>query len=259
EAFSLNPTTVRLVFPTNTLPQVGQTIDMEFLDAAGNTSGVITRAIAIADAVEPGLDDVAAVSVAGVGGDYLEIDWNESMDLTTALDLSNYAISTSAGAIDLTGAETRYFSDTQTVRISLPVTVDLDTALTVDFSISGVADATGNTLSGTAQLSKAVSGDMVPPSIENAFANLRFDATGRTVDVLFDEDIDETFVTTVLFWSTSGAANVTAVEALSSNRVRLTLDAALLGGDTISLGTGLEDAAGNAQTVANPLSIEPVL
>jgi hypothetical protein len=99
------------------------------------------------------------------------------------------------------------------------------------------------------------SGDAVAPSFSSAFAHLWVDATGATVDVRFSEDIDYGFAATPGNWSTSGAATVTGAQVIGFDHVRLTLTEAMGATDTLSIGAGLVDWAGNA---AGQLSIDPV-
>ena len=259
QAIFLTPRTVRVIFPNGTNVAVGQTVDMEFLDMAGNSSGVITRAITALDVAEPIVTGISAVSVSGRGNDYLTVTWDESVDLGSALDGDNYSVLNGGSNLDLTNAEFSYDSTTFTVRIDLPDDVDLDVNSTVTITITSVSDVSGNALSGPATPQIAVSGDSTAPSIANAFANLRVNPSGLAIDVLFDEEVDGAFASSALNWSTSGAASVTAVTQLARDRYRLTLSQALPVSGTISLATGLEDIGGNDQQNGASLTFTPQL
>jgi hypothetical protein len=102
-----------------------------------------------------------------------------------------------------------------------------------------------------------VTGDVAAPDFFAAFVNLRANASGRVVDVLFDEDVDETFVEDETNWSTSPTGlSVQSAACLGGNVVRLTFATPFPSGEDVELASGLPDLAGNA--TIGPISIQPV-
>ena len=213
----------------------------------------------MADAADPLVVSVAGTAVENEGGDYITVTWNEPIDQTTGLDTANYAFTNNGNPIDLTFATVRYSSIDHSVTFFLPEGEELDPAFQINSTINNVADVSGNALAVAITPSGTITGDTTAPSVLNAFANLREDATGRTIDVLFDEAVDGTFTGAFANWSTSGLASVTAATVVDSQYVRLTLDQALAGGDTVDLATGLNDLANNTQNVGGNLSFAPEL
>jgi hypothetical protein len=214
-------------------------------DRAGNSAAAtINLAVALADATAPTVASVDGTSIADDGGDYVRVFFNEQVDLATALDPASYAI-TNAGALSLTGASWRYLDDLSAVRIDLPTGVHLDPAQPLTVTVTGVLDVAGNALV-AGETFGAVAGDTFAPDLIDAFVNFREDAGGLIVDVLFDEDVDPVFAADALLWTPSGLQTVTAVEALTLKRYRITLDAPLGTTDTL-VHTNVPDLAGNIQ------------
>ncbi len=251
-ATRVGPRSVVGVFPGGF--NVGDTVDMTWDDLAGNT-GASTVTLAAADAFGPSILSVSGQSVEGLGGDTVTIDFDEPIDPATGFNLSNYTVTNGAALIDLSNATTRYVSGSNRLIVNLAPGVELDPTQSLTVQAQNIADFSGLVMNPPANVGGAVSGDTTPPSSAQAFANLREDAGGLAIDVLFDEDVDQGFASQVLNWSTTGAALVTAVEVLGASHYRLTLDAPLAGGDMLQV-DGVPDVAGN---VAVTFSIAPTL
>lgn len=251
----ISPRVVRATFGSPVL--AGNSVDIAQAsteDLAGNDSGGVMTLVALNDTTSPLLSSLSAVIVPGDGGDYIDIAFNEQVDTVTALDSSNYALD-NGGTVSLSGSTMTYDSVTATVRIRLPFGSELDSTQGVTLTVSNVADAAGNVMPAPAPLGGSVTGDAVAPNIANAFTNYRLSPVGNIIEVLFDEDVDTAYIGAPANWSTSGIADISSVEVISSNHCILTLDFSMFAGETIDLDAGLTDVAGN---VAAALSFTPV-
>lgn len=253
----LNPRTVRVRFNTGVNPAPGESTTFSFDDLAGNSSGVIMRTVTAADAAAPNVISVAGVSTEGVGGDYITVAWDESLDLVTGLDISNYSFTNNGNPVDLLGATVQYNSIDYSVTFYLQDGVELDPAFGVTSSISNVQDVSGNSIGGPITPAGAITGDTTPPSVSEAFMNLRVAPNATVVDVLFDEDVDTAASGLFVAWGTSGAASVIAAEVIDERHVRLTLDVPLIQGETVDITTGIPDVAGNIQNTPANLVATP--
>jgi hypothetical protein len=231
---------------------VADSLDCTVKDLAGNT-GVITRAIATDDSAHPLVVSVSGTSVEGFGSDTVDIVYDEPVTQSAALLPANYSITCNATPISLSGATVRYISASNTVRFTLASGQELVDGGTLGVSVSNITDHSGNSLS--TSTNGVVSGDASGPASQSSFVNWSFDFTGATVDVLFNEDVQQTAAENELNWSTSGTATVLFVERVSARHYRVMLSAALGSTETLSASNML-DAAGNA--AAGALSSNPV-
>lgn len=245
----LGPRTVRAILSAGVT--AGTTIDVTIDDLAGN-SGVLSQAVAIADSTAPLLGGLAtATMTSGVGGDFIQIDFNEPVDLTSALDSSNYSVTMDSAPLDLTSAAFEYSSVGNLLTIELPDGIELQTGSTIQVTVASQRDWSGNTMSTPANINAVLGGDSTAPQIDNAFVNTRFNPFGLTIDVLFDEDVDQTLAADFSNWSIDSGFSVTAAEILAPNAVRVTIDGTYTAGAQLTL-TGFADLAGNttaSQTV----------
>jgi len=243
----LSPRAFRLTFAAQ--PAAANTLDIEIAAATdlGGTpaAGQLNIALTAVDATVP-TATFTANSAPGIMRDFFHVDFNEDIDQTTAMDPANYAFVSGGSAVSLTGASFSYDSTNFRVQIQLPSSTALGFGDTVSCTISNVTDHSGNALA-VQPANVTVIGDNVDPGFfaaDSAFLNLIEDAAGTTIDVLFDEAVDETFVETPGNWTTSGTTVVTAAQLVAHNIVRLTTDVQIGASETLSL-NNLPDLAGN--------------
>ncbi len=251
-ATRVGPRSVVGVFPGGFL--VGDQVDMTWSDLAGN-AGSSTVTLAAADAFGPSIVSVSALAVSGLGGDTVSIDFDEPIDPATGFNLSNYTVLNGGVALDLSNATKRYVSASNRLVIQLPSGVELDPTQPLVVQAQNIEDFSGLVMNPPANLGGAIAGDTTPPASATAFVNLRADAGSLAVDVLFDEDVDQTFAAMAGNWNTTGAAVVMAVEVLGASHYRLTLDTPLLPGEMVTV-DGISDVAGNT---AVTFSVTPTL
>ncbi len=250
-AVRIGPRVVRGTFAS---VAVGQTLNVTFRDLAGN-SGLASLAVVAQDSTGPLLSSASGLAVSGLGRDEVILSFDEPVDPATALDLANYAFSQGGNAISVAGGSARYRSGTNTVRVTLPSTTDLDVALGLDVVVTGVTDASGNAISPAGNLSTSVTGDLTAPGYSSSFVNFRQEATGTVVDILFDEDVDASFAGDASQYTIGGGQTVSSVQLIRPNFARLTLSAPLGVGDDVEL-TGLPDHAGNASATISTVPVQ---
>lgn len=238
----VGPRTIRVTFGVT--PTAGNSLQMTVTDLAGNSSGSITRTVTASDSTAPLVSSVSGTITPGYGGDHVTVTFNEPVDTATALDAGNYVVTTGATTLSLVGAVLTYSGNTNTVTIALADGQDLLSGASLNVTVSGIADLSGNTMGSAVSVGGSTSGDTTDPDFDGSFVNYRADDTGVVVDVLFDEDVDTSFVTTTSNWTATGRS-VSSVELLERNHVRVTLSAALASNGTLGL-SGLPDVAGNA-------------
>lgn len=251
----IGPRSVRVTF--GVAVAAGNSVDItqtSAVDLAGNQSaGTITLAI-LSDTAAPSLASVDGFSTPSNGGDYVRVQFTETVNSTDVVNANNYTMSNGA-AVSLAGSWFSYESGTNTVSIFLANGVELDVNQTVTVTVSNVADAAGTSMPSGIALAGSITGDPTGPSFDIAFVNYEQSAAGLVIDLKFTEDVNTTFPTIVSSWSTDGTANVVGVEFIGSDHVRLLLDVGLTAGDQIELAAGLTDLAGN---MAGALQIVPI-
>ena len=93
------------------------------------------------------------------------------------------------------------------------------------------------------------------PGVASATQNRAFDPTGRTVDVVYTEDVEQASAEGATY-AFSGGVNVMGMPSLvGSNTVRVTTDAVVVPGDVTVDVSGTTDLAGNPMVAANTLAI----
>lgn len=247
----IGPRSVRATFGSVT---VGQTLNVTFADRAGN-SALASLALGAADTAGPLLTAFSGTANAGLGRDVLELVFDEPVDPVTALTPSNYTITHGGTPLSISGSSMRLVSGTNTVRIELPGSVDLDNTLNLHVLVDNVEDTSGNAISPQGDSFGSVGGDVTAPGFSSAFVNFRAASAGTTVDILFDEDVDPSFATNISNFTSDGGQTLLSATLLRSDTLRLVFDAAISMGDQIDC-TGLLDPAQNA---SGAISVVPTL
>lgn len=243
ELVELGPRSVRVRFPSP--PTVGQSLNVTATDLAGNV-GNQTLAVAAADQTPPLLAaSVEAVAVPGLGGDYLELSFNEPLDPALALDPSRYSLSLGPTAVNLAQAQLQYSSVGDTLRIHLPAGSEFNSQVQAQLSISGLADFAGNTIQTPINTLPVFAGDTQVPLLISAFVDRRFDPSGQTLALLFSEACDPSVVLAPTNYLPGGGQAVSSVSALGERAVRVQLAAPFQDGEELVL-VELRDLAGNS-------------
>ena len=246
------PRTVRVTFAVQ--PIVGGSLAFTLFDLAQNSTGSITRNVAAADGAAPLVTSVTGTSVSGLGGDTVTVTFDEQVDTATALDPANYQVTNGLRTLNPQYSRLTYQSATNTVTMTFASGHELDSSVGVTVQVQNIADHGGNVMASPVTLGGSVTGDTTAPGIASAFVNWRVDPTGKTIDVLFDEDVDETFSGVLGNWSASGGPSVVSLDFLEDDHVRVVLSSALGSSATVTAGY-VEDPAAN---FATSISIDPV-
>ncbi|MCP4091876.1 MAG: hypothetical protein GY747_00365, partial [Planctomycetes bacterium] len=177
-----NPTAVvqltarsyELTFPTQ--PAIADSLVVEIAastDLGGNpAAGQANYALTGVDATAP-TATFTSNAVAGSGLDSFDVIFDESMDQTTALSLSNYVFTVGGSLVSLDGASASYDSTTFTVSIGLRQVIDLNFGDATNLVISNVTDISGVALA-VQPVDGTVIGDNAGPDFaaaDSAFVN----------------------------------------------------------------------------------------
>jgi len=251
-----SPRVVRLTFASN--PTAGNNLDFDVVDLAGNASGAGSHVVLTSESNPPILVSVSATAVAGEGGDYVTVVFDEPVETSSALFSGNYSVTNGSNTVEITTSGAWYDSVTQSVSFYLAPGFELDAAQAVNVTVSNVADHSGNLMPTPVALGNVVTGDTTtPPSAQNAFTNFRANEFGLLVDVLFDEAPEESFVTNPFNWNVTGGGGqiVLGVQRLDEDEYRVSLSGALGNGHELEIVTGLPDLAGNVTVAATPVEV----
>jgi len=233
---------VRLVF--SVAPMVGRDLVLNVADRAGNPSGVLTRAVAAADATGPLVVSVDGLLRPGWGSDEVHVNFDEPVTTATALNAANYTVQSGGVPRSLSGATLTYTSATNRVTIRLAGGQDLRTGAGITVGVSNVRDMSGVPMAAALTVGGTAIGDSLAPSFSRSFVNWRLDEGGAVVDVLFSEDVDAAFAGNVANWTASGGITVVLAELRERNHFRLTLSGPLALAGTLQM-NALPDVAGN--------------
>lgn len=221
-AFLVGSRTVLLQWPLPTDVNVGGMLTVSgnsIMDLAGNFSptgpGDVTVSLTT-DVASPLIASTDGQAVANAGGDWIEVQFDEQVVASTALDASNYTL-TNGAMVDLSTAQFTYQSGDAAVLIALPEGLELDASQPITIGVQGVSDFAGNEILSTITVAVILNGgsDTTPPSIAEAFVNWREDPLGETVDMLFSEDVDTAFMGESGNWTISGTGTVPAIDSVT--------------------------------------------
>lgn len=209
-----------------------------------------------ADADRPAVTAATATAVPGASNDTITVTFDDDMNQTDVTTLDNYTFSSPVGqTLDLTGASIAYDPVSRTATITLdqqpPADVNLKRGASFAIIVNpGVRNAAGFSFSGSNTFFGIVDGDDDPPAITSAVQNLDADPLGRTIDITWDEPMEDTVDTTLApdAYRASGGQTATTVSAVSATLTRVTFDSVVIPGiHTLTVSsTGPEDLAGNA-------------
>lgn len=242
------PEVLRVTFNNPIVPGVDQVTLSSLLDAHGNAMALQATAITAGSTVANDFDgSPELVTVANVGGDYFTVTFDQAIDPDDALDDAHWELSYDDGggavSIDLSLATLDYDLLTKTLTFQLAN----DYSNGADFTFSGLLgdpplDVDGEAFTGS--FTGLIAGDALAPSALTAVQRRNLDTWGRTLDIRFGEDLDESSAEDLNNWSVSGLTLQTAT-LIASRVVRLTVDDTAVPGDATIAISDVEDLAGN--------------
>lgn len=247
------PERIRATFPTPVVPGLDTVGLWGMVDAHGNPFPTGVQAVAAGSLVANAYAlDPEVRTVSGVGGDQVIATTLQALEPDSAEDPSNWTLAIDGSAVDLSLQTLDYDLLTKTLTITL--VDDTTNGLGFDLTPAGPLDVDGEAF--VAAFSGVVDGDVLLPSVLTSVQNRDVDPSGETLDVTFDEDVDETSAELTGNWTVSGGITVTAaVRQADASVVRLTLDSVAVPGEqTVEVG-GVTDIAGNAMTPVAGLAV----
>jgi hypothetical protein len=249
-----SPDRLRLRFGTPIVPGVDQVSTFDLVDAHGNAFPSGPQAVVAGSTVANAYANPPEVrTVEGVGGDEVVVETVQALDPESAEDPAHWTLTIDGAPIDLSGETFTYDLASRTLTFGLPA--DTTNGLGFDLVPNGPLDVDGEAFAVAAN--GTVAGDATAPTVVGALQNRTTDPTGRTVDVTFSEDVEESGAEVPGHWSAAGGPSVTSATRLADERVvRLVLDAPAVPGD-VTLGvSSVADPAGNVVQPAAGIAVQ---
>lgn len=225
-AEALSDSVVRVTFNNPIVPGI-DTIDLNGLfDAHGNAFPDTLQAVTQPNPQANTLAFAAeAVTVPNGGNDYLTFITTQAFDPDSAEDWNQWTLTVAGNPVDLSTQDFAYDLASHTTTITLDF--DLQNGQAFTLAAPGVVDVDGE-YSGLAD-AQSVAGDSTPPAVAGVVQNRSVDASGATIDVSFDEDVDQAVAENSANWSAYyGQTILSATRQASHNIVRLVFDAPLV-------------------------------
>ena len=237
-------TQVRVTFSRPVVPGLDELSLDGILDAHGNAIVPVTSAVSAASTEVNGFASVELVTVEGLGNDRVVATTLQALDPDTAANDDRWTLVIGgAPAIDLSTQRIVYdlFSRTLTIQLDF----DVENGTTGDLTADGAVDVDGQLFSGPGPQALAA-GDAVDPAVSSVIQNRVADGSGRTLDVVFSEDVDAASAADTSNYTVTPGLTVTSATQLAGNVVRLETDAVALPGDhTVTVAQAVSDPAGN--------------
>ncbi len=195
-------------------------------DLIGRNAGVRLEAPTVLDGIVggdaiPPAATVEVLTLPGLDNDRLEIQFDEAVTPESALRLESYRLESPLGrSIDISTAQAAFDSVRSRTSLTLTATSpSLQSGDEFSLSINSVADLAGNQAS-DAVTTGTVAGDFDVPQLLSAIRRTDLDSTGRTVDLVFDEELDPSLVEN----RTNFSLNRVLLDVLGSSVVALDHD-----------------------------------
>lgn len=237
-------TQLRVTFSRPVVPGLDQIALAGVVDAHGNPLAPITSAIAAGSVPVNAFTTVTFETVEGVANDRVLASTSQALDPDTAANFDRWTLTVGGvGLVDLSTQTLSYDLLSRTLTIDLDF--DVANGTTGDLAASGAVDVDGETFSLPAPQATAA-GDDDTPGVSSLTQNRVADLSGKTVDVVFTEDIDPTTATNTANYTFTPALTVDSATVVAGNIVRLQTDDVALPGDyTLTVAQAVSDPAGN--------------
>lgn len=234
---------VRVSFTRPVVPGLDQLSIGGVLDAHGNAFTAQTSAIAAGTTVANGFDSISFNTVEGASNDQVVAVLTQAIDPDTAEDPARWTLDIDSNPVTLADQELSYDLATRTVTIDLDF--DAVNGTTADLASNGVVDVDGDVFAVAAPQATAA-GDSTAPLVTSIVQNRNADISGRSIDVVFSEELDVTTATDAANYTFAPAVTVQTATILSGATVRLTLQDPVTPGDhTLTVLQAVSDPAGN--------------
>ncbi len=250
------PTSVTVVDDEVTIVWDARVSPTDQVRAVGLT-GVATsfHGVSTSDASAPTFTITSATQNPGLGGDTLQVQFaGPRVVESTVEDISNWVLTESSTALDLSGSSFVFDSNTQTVAVTLGTNANLHASFTL--TASGVLSVADVATAGGAVVG-AATGDSAAPTLVSAEQNLTEDEFGRVIDFTFSEAMSPVFSIQSSHFGVNLPDVAVSVDQPSEDVLRVTFNGPIVPGvESVNL-TGLVDLHGNAfpttlQTISQP-------
>lgn len=237
-------TQLRVTFSRPVVPGLDQIALAGVVDAHGNALAPITSAIVAGSVSVNAYTAVTFETVEGIANDRVVASTSQALDPDTAANFDRWALTVGGiGVVDLSTQTLSYDLLSRTLTIDL--NFDVANGTTGDLVASSAVDVDGETFSLAAPQATAA-GDSDTPGVSSLTQNRVVDLSGRTVDIVFTEDVDPTTATNPANYTFAPANTVSSASVVAGNVVRLqTDDVSLPGAYTVSVAQAVSDPAGN--------------
>lgn len=233
---------VRVTFNAPIVPGMATVTFGDLVDAHGNALAAPNTGVTSAGFTQAFTSDTAVVTVANLGGDYLQIVTDWAFVESYAEDAANWTFEIGGNPVDLSAETFSYDLLAKTLTVTLSDDYDNGDAFFV--AATNVYSVDGTAFSDS--IAGAISGDLTAAAVVSVTQNRNVDPDGLTYDVLFSEQMDETEAETLANYAAGGGATIqTAVLQGDLRTVRITTDQVVLPGDDTFDVNAAEDLAGN--------------
>ncbi|TAJ16267.1 MAG: hypothetical protein EPO68_11365 [Planctomycetota bacterium] len=244
---------VRVTFNAPIVPGFATITFGDLVDAHGNALAAPNTPVTSPGFTQAFSTDTAVVTVANVGGDYLQVVTDWAFVESYAEDASNWTFEVEGNPIDVSGETFTYDLESKTLTVTLSDDYDNGDAFFV--AATNVYSIDGTTFSDS--IVGAIDGDVAAAALSSVTQNRNVDPDGLTYDLLFSEQLDEVQAETLANYAASGGATLqTAVLQGDLRTVRITTDQVVLPGEHTFDVSSAEDLAGNtsAADLANAVA-----
>lgn len=239
---------LRVVFNNPMVPGVDQITLENLVDAHGNSFADQTVAIDAGSTLANDFaQDPELLTVSGASNDTITVLFDQALDPDNVADAGFWELEVDGNPYDLSGSTFTYDLLDKTLVVTLSDDVDTGDSFDLQAALATPPlDVDGEDF--VASFSGTITGDSGAPTISSMIQNRNVDPTGKTVDVVFSEVLDESSAENVANWASSNANVVDATLLANGVRVRIELDQVAVPGDDTLDCDGVEDLAGNTMT-----------
>lgn len=247
---------LRVTFTEPVVPGVDSVQLRNLGDLHGNDFADVTTPVAQGPAVVNAFASTPELrSVENADNDLLVVTFDQAIDPADGDDPAHWSLVVDSVTFDLSSATLDYDLLSKTLTVALGT--DFTNGTAFDFgAASGNAplDVDGDAFALSA--SSTVAGDSQVPRVAQIVQDRDDDPSGHTLDVTFNEAVDEVTAETFPNWSASGGQTLVSATLQADGKVlRLVYNAHIIPGETTLSTAGVEDLAGNAMlsSIMNPI------
>lgn len=237
---------LRVTFTEPVIPGVDSVQIKNLCDLHGNDFTNVTTAVVAGSTVANDFTSAPELrSVSNENNDVVVVTFDQALDPADADDPTKWSLVIDSVPFDLSTVTLDYDFLGKALTIELEDDFLNGTAFTFEAATGNEPlDVDGEVFTGSS--AGVVAGDSMFPRISLVVQNRNDDATGKTIDVTFNEAVDETTVETFPNWSASGGQTLVSADLQSDLKtVRLVYNNLIIPGETTISSANVIDLAGN--------------